>query len=77
MKAPDIDRPPAAPAAAPRLLRIDEVARRLGCSKRQIYNLIRERGFPKPIRYTPGFVVWPEPVVDDWIRAVTAAPTLN
>lgn len=78
MTVPNPVGPPAEPPApAPRLLRIAEVCQRLGCSRRQVYNLIRDGRFPRPVRYTPGFVVWPESVVDDWVRTVAAPVALN
>jgi len=60
----------AAMAAAPpplRLLRVDDVADRLGLSRSQIWRMVSEDRFPKPRRLSVRAVAWLEPEVARWI----------
>jgi prophage regulatory protein len=59
----------AAAAAAPplRLLRVDDVADRLGLSRSQIWRMVSEGRFPKPRRLSVRAVAWLEPEVARWI----------
>ena len=51
-----------------RLLRLSEVETIIGCKKSSIYRMLEEGKFPKPIRYSPRLVVWPETVVLQWVQ---------
>ncbi|MBU2644461.1 AlpA family phage regulatory protein [bacterium] len=46
-----------------------ELRQLLPVSKVTIYNLMRERGFPKQIKLSPTLVVWRESEVREWIEA--------
>jgi len=50
-------------------LRMKELRQLLPVSKVTIYNLMRERGFPKQIKLSPTLVVWRESEVREWIEA--------
>ena len=50
-----------------RLLRIREVAARVGLSETTIKRLRRTGAFPEPVRITVGTVGWAEDVIDRWI----------
>lgn len=51
-----------------RLIRLPEVQNIIGCKKASIYKMLEEGKFPKPIRYSPRLVVWPETVVLQWVQ---------
>lgn len=50
------------------LLRRDEVMKKVGISKSTLYKLIREGGFPQPVRVGASST-WVESEVDAWITA--------
>jgi len=49
------------------LLRLPEVTRRTGLAKSTLYELIKQSGFPAPIRIGVRCSMWVEKEVDDWI----------
>lgn len=51
----------------PRMLRREQVERRVGLGKSAIYKLIAEGDFPRPLRLTPGAVRWRVEEVDAWL----------
>lgn len=51
------------------LLRMPEVASRVGLSKSQIYRLIRLKEFPAPVRIGANSVAWPSQKIEGWITA--------
>ncbi|WP_399681615.1 helix-turn-helix transcriptional regulator [Xenophilus sp.] len=56
-------------ATKERLLRIEEVLRRVGFRTTTLYKLMGEGRFPRPIALGRRTVVWPESLVDQWIDA--------
>ncbi|HEX7326334.1 MAG TPA: AlpA family transcriptional regulator [Rhodanobacteraceae bacterium] len=56
-----------------RLIRINEVCKRVGFSHAGIYKLVSSGGFPKQIKIGPRAVCWVESEVDEWIHARIAA----
>ncbi len=50
------------------LLRRDEVMKKVGICKSTLYKLIRESGFPQPVRVGASST-WVESEVDAWITA--------
>ena len=50
-------------------LPIEEVARRVGLSRRTIYNRIAENQFPKPVTMTPRRIGFVETEVAAWQKA--------
>lgn len=50
-----------------RLIRLPEVLNRIGISKTNVYRLIPEGKFPKPVRLGPNSVAWLEEDIDAWI----------
>jgi prophage regulatory protein len=72
--------PPDPPAPIAMFLRLPDVLALLSTSKTTLYKLMRDGEFPRPIRYTPGYVVWPKQEVADWIErhgGAPPAPALN
>jgi len=53
-----------------RLLRIDEVKRRVGLGKTMIYRLIKRRDFPAPYKLSPFTARWSEREIAQWIDRV-------
>jgi prophage regulatory protein len=51
----------------PRLLRLQEVADRLGVGTNAVYNYIKTSGFPQPVRVGPRVSRWPEDEVEKWL----------
>lgn len=54
------------------LLRLQAVMDRTGIKRSKIYNLIRDGGFPEPIKID-GCAVWPSSAIDQWIANRVAA----
>ena len=52
-----------------RLLKIDDVADRVGLSKATIHRLRRKKLFPSPVRTVGARVAWKETEVMAWIAA--------
>ena len=50
-----------------RVLRVQEVAKKLGVCRATVYALLRETDFPKPIKLGGKAVGWVESRVDEWI----------
>lgn len=53
-----------------RLIRIDEVKRRVGLGKSMIYRLIQEGRFPAPYKVSPFASRWSDREVTAWIDDV-------
>lgn len=53
-----------------RLIRIDEVKRRVGLGKSMIYRLIQEEKFPAPYKLSPFASRWSDREVTAWIDDV-------
>lgn len=53
-----------------RLLRIDEVKRRVGLGKTMIYRLIKQQDFPAPYKLSPFASRWSEREIVGWIDCV-------
>ncbi len=53
-----------------RLLRLDEVIKRVGLGKSAIYSRIRAKAFPGPVQLGGGSVAWVEAEVDGWIASL-------
>jgi prophage regulatory protein len=53
-----------------RLIRIDEVKRRVGLGKTMIYRLIKQRVFPAPYKLSPFASRWSEREIVGWIERV-------
>ena len=52
-----------------RFLRISDVEEMTGLSVPTIYRYVKERGFPKGIKLSPGAVRWPEAEVVEWMES--------
>ena len=48
-------------------LRFPKVADKTGLSKTHLYRLVQAGKFPKPIKLSPGVIVWDEAAVDAWL----------
>jgi prophage regulatory protein len=53
-----------------RLIKLDEVKRRVGLGKTMIYRLIQERRFPAPYKLSPFASRWSEAEILEWIDVV-------
>lgn len=53
-----------------RLIKLDEVMRRVGLGKSMIYRLISQGRFPAPYKLAPGASRWSEQAVVAWIADV-------
>lgn len=53
-----------------RLIKLDEVIRRVGLGRSMIYRLISEGKFPAPYKLSPGASRWSEQSVSAWIDDV-------
>ncbi len=51
------------------LLRINDVRRRTGLSRNQVYRLAREGQFPTGIRISPRCTCWSSTEIEEWIRS--------
>lgn len=51
-----------------RLVRMPEVAPRVGLCKASIYNRMNEGTFPRPVSIGGGRVAWLESDIDEWIE---------
>lgn len=56
--------------AGDRLIRIDEVKRRVGLGKTMIYRLIGQGRFPRPYKLSPFVSRWSDQEVRRWIDEV-------
>lgn len=56
--------------AGDRLIKIDEVKRRVGLGKTMVYRLIREDRFPAPYKLSPFAARWSEREIVAWINDV-------
>ena len=52
---------------APRLIRLPEVANRVGIGKTKIYDLIKQNAFPKPVKVGKASL-WSSEKVTRWIE---------
>ena len=62
-----MDEPPMLPE---RLIKLDEVIRRVGLGRSMIYRLISQGKFPAPYKLSPGASRWSEQDVVAWINDV-------
>lgn len=53
-----------------RLIKLDEVCRRVGLGKSMIYAMIKEERFPKPYKLSPFASRWSEREIVAWIADV-------
>jgi len=53
-----------------RLIKLDEVCRRVGLGKSMIYEMIREGRFPRPYKISPCASRWSELEIVAWIADV-------
>ncbi|MGI9568248.1 MAG: AlpA family transcriptional regulator [Desulfobulbia bacterium] len=51
-----------------KLLRLPQVVEKIGLKRSQIYLLMGEGRFPKPLRLGPRAVAWRLDEIDEWIR---------
>ncbi|RFP11866.1 AlpA family transcriptional regulator [Duganella sp. BJB475] len=51
-----------------RLIRLKEVLRICGMSRSTLYNNIKERQFPEPIRISARSVAWLQSEVQEWVE---------
>jgi prophage regulatory protein len=61
-----------------RLLDIRDVCDRVRLSRAQVYEMMAEGRFPRPIKYSPGrrgSVRWPDIWVNDWLESVVESAT--
>lgn len=56
--------------AADRLIRLDEVCRRVGLGKSMIYQMIKNGRFPRPYKISPFAARWSEREVVAWIADI-------
>lgn len=50
-----------------RLIAIEEVLRRVTLGRSKLYDLIKRREFPPPVKITPSRSAWLEAEIDAWI----------
>lgn len=50
-----------------RLLRLPEVEYRTGMKKSGIYDAIKKKTFPSPVKLSRRAVCWPESAIQNWI----------
>lgn len=55
---------------AERLIKLDEVSRRVGLGKSMIYQMIKEKRFPPPYKISPFASRWSEREIVAWIDDV-------
>ncbi len=53
-----------------RLIKLDEVCRRVGLGKSMIYQMVKEKRFPCPYKISPFAARWSEQEVVAWIDDV-------
>ena len=58
------------------LVRIKQVAIRIGVSRSTIYKWIEQGYFPRPIQLGPRAVAWSRDVIDEWIASRPCAKCL-
>lgn len=51
------------------ILRMPALRKRTGLSAQRIYQLMREKQFPRSIELGPNSVGWDETEVEEWLRA--------
>lgn len=56
--------------AADRLIRLDEVCRRVGLGKSMVYQMIKNGRFPRPYKISPFAARWSEREVVAWIADI-------
>lgn len=56
--------------AADRLIRIEEVKRRVGLGKTMIYRLVHEGKFPAPYKISPSASRWSDQEIARWVDDV-------
>lgn len=56
--------------AVERLIKLDEVCRRVGLGKSMIYQMIRNERFPRPYKISPFASRWSEREIVGWIDEV-------
>lgn len=62
--------PPALSTRPERLIRLDEVKRRVGLGKSMIYELIKAGKFPAPHKISPFAARWSDQEISAWIDDV-------
>lgn len=50
-----------------KMMRMKEVCQRLSVSKSHVRRLVKDSGFPQPIKLGPRASAWPEAEVDNWV----------
>ena len=50
-------------------LRLPKIQEEFGLKKTAIYTLIKERGFPKPIKLSDRIAVWDREAIEKWIKS--------
>lgn len=55
-----------------RLLPIAEVCRKVGVTRTHIYRLMKEQGFPRPVRLSAQSRAWRNDELDRWIEERSA-----
>jgi prophage regulatory protein len=58
------------PSAPERLIKIEEVKRRVGLGKTMIYQKVRSGSFPPPYKLSPFAARWSEREITRWIEDV-------
>jgi prophage regulatory protein len=53
-----------------RLIRIKEVAHKVGIAKSTVWHMVKEGKFPKPKKLSPRVTVWIEAEVDEFIKNI-------
>ena len=61
----------------PRLIRLPDVIARVGIKRSMIYRLMGQGRFPRSRSLGPKCAVWVESEIDDWIKSVAGADTIN
>ena len=56
-----------------RLLPVREVVARTSCSRASLYQWVRDKKFPAPVRISENRIAWPESAVAAWIADKIAA----
>src|SRR3546814_19353757 len=58
------------------LLRMSELTRRLGIARSTVYKMMKERGFPRPVKLTGRVVAWREVDVVAYLDRHAPSPSL-
>lgn len=53
---------------AKRFIRLPETLDKTGVQKSKLWDMVKKKEFPQPIKLSPGTTVWIESEVDQWVE---------